>query len=174
MVFCVQDDDTELTIHHTPCAREKIYPFTSILLAAYKNMLMAGGGVLGLSMAYGALCEAAGDKWDAEKGIKNVFVDELMRLSLVGLVTASGYETLPLESAYKRELISDEAFEEARSSIVFFTLISKVCSASERAMMLPAMIELYSKAQLTSSVFTEYLASLPTSTAPVTTQVIAS
>jgi len=79
-------------------------------------------------LAYPALksiAQKAGN-WDGAGGVKFGLVNEIIRLTNVVFAGENGWETLPFDTAVKREILDEDEEAEALSSLVFFTAISKV------------------------------------------------
>ena len=79
-------------------------------------------------LAYPALKSIAikAGNWDGVGGVKFGLVNEIIRLTNVLIANEKGWESLPLDTAVKRELLDEDEEAEILSSLVFFTAISKV------------------------------------------------
>ena len=116
-------------------------------------------------LAYPALKSIAtkAGNWDGPGGVKFGLVNEIVRLTNVLLSTESGWESMPFDTAVKREFINEDEEAEILSSLVFFTAISKVAPKDLRNSFLEMAGALRSW-ELTSSGSTEYMNGLPIST----------
>lgn len=72
-----------------------------------------------------SLAKKAGN-WDNQGGVKFGLVNEIIRLTNVIISTDQGWQTIPFDSAVKREMIDEDEEAEILSSVIFFTAISKV------------------------------------------------
>lgn len=112
--------------------------------------------------------------WDETGGVKDGFVAELARLTMVAYAGPEGWKQIPIDTALSREVLDEDTHASIMSDIVFFTLASRVgpkdlMSHSLRAAGAPR------DWQFTSSDFTAYLGSLRTSTPkPDTTKKLSS
>jgi len=79
-------------------------------------------------LAYPALksiAQKAGN-WDGAGGVKFGLINEIIRLTNVVFAGENGWESIPLDTAVKREILDEDEEAETLSSLVFFTAISKV------------------------------------------------
>lgn len=113
-------------------------------------------------LAYPALKAIAkkSDNWDGVGGIKQGLIGEITRLTNVVVTGESGWETIPFDSAIKRDILNDDEEAEILSSIVFFTAISKVAPKDLKNSFLEMAAALRNW-ELLSLDFTEYKHSLP-------------
>jgi hypothetical protein len=114
-------------------------------------------------LAYPALksiAQKAGN-WDGADGVKFGLVNEIIRLTNVIFAGENGWETVPFDTAVKREILDEDEEAESLSSLVFFTAISKVAPKDLKNSFLEMAGSLRNW-ELTSLGFTEYLAGLPT------------
>ena len=79
-------------------------------------------------LAYPALKSIAtkAGNWDGAGGVKFGLINEIIRLTNVLISGENGWESMPLDVAIKRDILSDDDEAEILSSLVFFTAISKV------------------------------------------------
>lgn len=101
--------------------------------------------------------------WDGPGGVQNGLVNELARLTTVAHATETGWAQLPIQLAQTRGILDEDDAAEVLSSLVFFSLVSR---AGPRQLMDVSlrMAGAPRDWQFTSSDFTAWLASLPTST----------
>ena len=119
----------------------------------------------------------ATDIWDTPGGVRAGLLNEISRLTSVMYVGASGWETIPLEIAVKRNILDEDNEAEVLSNLVFFTSISKVAPKALAGTFLEMAGSLRDW-RFTSLLCTEYISSLPTltdseNTTPTTLQVVA-
>lgn len=108
--------------------------------------------------------------WEGPSGVQNGLINELSRLTTVAHATSDGWQQVPLHTALTRGVIDEDEHSEVLSSLCFFLLASRV---GPKTLMDHSLMAAGSPRDWahTSSDFTTYLASLPTSTpAPVTTK----
>jgi len=116
-------------------------------------------------LAYPALksiAQKAGN-WDGAGGVKFGLVNEIIRLTNVVFAGENGWESIPLDTAVKREILDEDEEAEALSSLVFFTAISKVAPKDLKNSFLE-MAGALRNWELTSSDSMAYLNGLPTLT----------
>ena len=116
-------------------------------------------------LAYPALksiAQKAGN-WDGAGGVKFGLVNEIIRLTNVVFAGENGWESIPLDTAVKREILDEDEEAEALSSLVFFTAISKVAPKDLKNSFLEMAGSLRNW-ELTSSDVMAYITGLPTLT----------
>ena len=79
-------------------------------------------------IAYAALKSIATEsgQWEGPAGVKAGLINEIIRLTSVTFVGASGWDKLPMDIAVKRGILDEDNEAESLSILVFFTSISKV------------------------------------------------
>jgi len=121
-------------------------------------------------LAYPALksiAQKAGN-WDGAGGVKFGLVNEIIRLTNVAVSTEHGWETIPFDTAVKKEILNEDEEAEALSSLIFFTAISKVAPKDLKNSFLE-MAGALRNWELTYSDCTEYMNGLPILTKKETT-----
>ena len=113
-------------------------------------------------LAYPALksISTKAGNWDGAGGVKFGLINEIVRLTNVVLSTEKGWETIPFDTAVKREFLNEDEEAEILSSLVFFTAISKVAPKDLKNSFLEMAGALRSW-ELTSLDSTEYMNGLP-------------
>jgi hypothetical protein len=101
--------------------------------------------------------------WEGAGGVKFGLVNEIIRLTNVLVAGENGWETIPFDTAVKREVLNEDEEMEALSSLVFFTAISKVAPKDLKNSFLE-MAGALRNWELTSLDSTEYMNGLPIST----------
>lgn len=101
--------------------------------------------------------KAFGDEAHSE-----MLVHEVKRLSFVMYPNNNGWGNMPLVTAVKQGILSEEQSDEAENFLVYFTCASWIKLPSE-AIAMESLRTLW-QAQITSSTVTEFMNSLPTST----------
>ena len=106
-----------------------------------------------------AISKQAGN-WDGAGGVKFGLVNEIIRLTNVLVSGERGWESIPFDTAVKREVLNEDEEMETLSSLVFFTAISKVAPKDLKNSFLEMAGALRSW-ELTFSECTEYMSGLP-------------
>jgi len=153
-------------VHATPIAREVFERYYLVMGKAFTKLYSEGLGALaGPRVAYLMLKEIATEAgaWSGPEGIENALVGEIVRLSNIALPGASGWEQIGLSDAKKRGLLDDDEFGEVLGQLVFFTLEARLHRRDQAMQMLALATGLWGS-RITSSPFTDFLTSLPTST----------
>ena len=164
LVIPVETDDGVLYVHAAPLSREAFERYFLLIsktfAAIYEEGLhsIAGPRVAALMMRQ--LAEASGMAEDVRNGLFN----EIRRLANVALLTAEGWQTLPLETALTRELISADDFAEIEGQLVFFICVCAMHRKNLARVMMQTAAQLW-ESQLSSLSCTEFASSLPTSIA---------
>ena len=113
-------------------------------------------------LAYPALksiAQKAGN-WEGAGGVKFGLINEIIRLTNVAVSTENGWETIPFDTAVKKEILNEDEEAEAISSLIFFTAISKVAPKDLKNSFLE-MAGALRNWELTSLECTEYMNGLP-------------
>ena len=113
-------------------------------------------------LAYPALksiAQKAGN-WDGNGGVKFGLINEIIRLTNVMFAGENGWETVPFDTAVKREILDEDEEAETLSSLVFFTAISKVAPKDLKSSFLEMAGSLRNWVT-TSLDSTEYMSGLP-------------
>ncbi|HXS04804.1 MAG TPA: hypothetical protein VN731_10030 [Rhodanobacter sp.] len=169
LVTAVEGD---IRAYHVPLPRD-VFEANYRLLASTKAAMMAKGAAFmadaGPRIATLLLKdEARADREDSEAAVTSLLQD-IQRLTTVLVPTPNGWEQLPVQTAITRQAIDAESWAEVESSLLFFTCHSCMSRRMERAGVMKALA-LIVGGEITSSSITDYLASLPTSTATSGTQ----
>lgn len=160
-------------VYSLPIRREIFEDYHEELAAVFNRCFASGPQDLALTgpnVAFAALKKHAkarpvrdGNAWDAKGGVRDGFINELVRLTSIAHATPTGWETLPLATARDREIVDDESEYEIMNSLVFFSAASTAGPQELLSEMMPILTESRGWAR-TSSTLTEYLDSLPKST----------
>ena len=153
-------------VHSTPIGREVFETYFLPISKTFSGIFAEGLNVLaGPRVASLMLKKVAVDMgvWDGVAGVGNGLMAEIRRLTNVLLPTESGWQTVPLDVALSRQMISQDDYAEAEGSIVFFICISAMHKRSLIEPTLAGMCSLW-ESQITSLNCTEFASSLPTST----------
>lgn len=108
------------------------------------------------------------EQLDRNKAVARQLYDramaEIHRLTNVIVPTDRGWDTMPFDDAVRRELLDEDDVSEVDNAIVFFTLAWRGYLKADRKEMTEGAAKLWG-GSLTSSNVTEFVSSLPTSTA---------
>ena len=160
-----QDDGGTIYIHAAAISRVVFEQFFLVISKTFSQIYNEGLGVTSgprvAALMMRKVAEDMGVKDDVERGL----INEMKRLAnVVALNGDKGWETFPFEEAVRRILISDEEVSEVENALAFFSLASVMHKRTDREAILRGASSLWG-GQITSSELTEFLRSLPTSTA---------
>jgi len=170
LVMQVQTEKNGLVhIHSTSISRSVFEQFYlelgKVFSQCFDSINQAHLALSAPQLAYPALksiAQKAGN-WDGAGGVKFGLVNEIIRLTNVAVSTESGWETIPFDTAVKKEILNEDEEAEALSSLIFFTAISKVAPKDLKNSFLE-MAGALRNWELTFSDCTEYMNGLPTLT----------
>lgn len=156
-------------VHAVPLSAEIVDKHFMILARAFAMLTNQGLGVtVGPAVAMRVLRHVAEQNgaWEGPDGVEATVVAELRRTANVATRKDKGWEGVPLQIAVQTGAITAEEQSEVENALAFFIVVSGVLSRVQRRAILEAAADLWS-AQISSSNFTEWKSSLPTSTATV-------
>lgn len=168
LVLPVRADDQGVRIHayHTPISRA-VFEANYRLIAATKAQLSSKG--IYYQMDTGPRIAAMvlrdeGKKDEAESGTDgaSALLTEIKRLTTLLIPSATGWESVPVDTAIARQAIDAEEWGEALSALVFFTCHFALARKAERHDMAEAVSSIL-KASITALPPSDYLSSLPKS-----------
>lgn len=169
-----REDGATLYVHHTPIPFELYETYfltiskTWTALAAEGREYLMRTGVRTAKFMLKRMAERDG-VWDGEGGVERGLIGEIRRTTMVAVPKPSGgWEQLPLQVAIDQKRLSTEDVSEVENAICFFTSGWSVMARKDAMAILPLVFGLYGAA-VSSSSFTEFLASLPTSKPEETT-----
>lgn len=168
LVLTVDTEKGEVHILSVPISRatfeDNFLVISRAFTAVYTNGL---GPVTGPRVAALLLKEEATklNLWDRTQ---QSLMSEIRRLTNVIAPTENGWEQFPFDVAKKRGILDEDTASEVENAIVYFICASSIHLKAELAVALEGLNTLWG-AQTTSSNVTEYMRSLPTSTATETT-----
>lgn len=162
--------------YHVPISRDvfeqnfRVLAATKAELSAKGSHYMMGSGprVAGLTLKdEGRKDAAARGSFDDEGKIVDqdtpALLAEIKRLTTVLCAGDHGWDMLPVDVAIQQGKMDEEDWEEALSSLVFFTCNHSLAKKADRARAAAASAHFLS-GSITSSAPTQFLASLPNST----------
>ncbi len=162
-----------LRLFHTPITRD-VFELNYRLLSSVFSELWGQGSFHAMSagpriasMVLKDIAKRQSDlspeEYDDQNNPAVSFLNELKRLTMILAPGPSGWEKIPIQSAISKGIIDPEEWQEAESSLVFFTSAFHLARRSERESRTRILLGLL-KGQSASSDSTEQTASLPTST----------
>lgn len=170
LVMQVQTEKNGLVhIHSTSISRSVFEQFYlelgKVFSQCFDSINQAHLALSAPQLAYPALKSIAtkAGNWDGVGGVKFGLVNEIVRLTNVAVSTEHGWETIPFDTAVKKEVLNEDEEAEALSSLIFFTAISKVAPKDLKNSFLE-MAGALRNWELTYSDCTEYMSGLPTLT----------
>ncbi len=176
LVIPVYSDDGEIVayVHSTPLDEEVVDRYFMVLAQTYAAIFSQGIGLAaGPSHALRILKFVATERgvWfddsSGKIGVERGLIEEIRRLTMVAALSKEAkWEQLPLQVAIDRGVLNNEDRSEVENAIVFFIVGCATIPRVSRQGLLGAAAELWG-AQVTSSPFTEWLSSLKTSIATV-------
>lgn len=154
-------------VHSAPISTEVFQAHFMLLGRTFSAIYSSGlGPVAGPRVAHLLLNKVAKEQGDELGGI--ALMNEIRRLTNVMLRTEKGWEAFAYDDVVNHGLIDADDLTEVTNAIVFFTVLSATHRRAERRSMIDGAAKLWG-AQITSSDFTAFAGSLPTSTAIATT-----
>lgn len=175
LVMQVQTEKNGLVhIHSTSISRSVFEQFYlelgKVFSQCFDSINQAHLALSAPQLAYPALKSIAtkAGNWDGAGGVKFGLVNEIIRLTNVAISTEHGWETIPFDTAVKKEILNEDEEAEALSSLIFFTAISKVAPKDLKNSFLE-MAGALRNWELTFSDCTEYMNGLPILTKKETT-----
>lgn len=161
-----QDDGASLHVHCSPIPHAVFERYFMTLgktfTAIYGSGLSELGGPRVAALMLRKVATEAGD-WEGPEGVEAGLVGEINRRSNIITMVAGRWQSIPLEVAIGRDLMTEEELSEVQNAIVFFIVVSSVNRKKDRAAALQGL-SIFWGAQTTSSNATEFASSLPTST----------
>ncbi len=177
LVIPVRSDDSGVRVHayHVPISRE-VFESNYRTLAATRAQLVSKGIYYQMDAGPRIAAMVLRDEGRRDASDRGEFDDqgrpkdtaaslllEIKRLTTILAPCANGWEAVPVDAAISQGIIDAEEWQEALSSIVFFTCHYALSRKAERRSMADATASILS-ASITSSSLTEYAGSLQKST----------
>lgn len=164
-----QDDGTTVYVHSTPLSTEVFESYFLVISKTFAALHMEGlGPTAGPRVAALMMKRIAVESgvWEGPAGIETGLMAEVRRLTNV--VTPHGL--VPMQEAVEQKMFSPQDLSEVENAIAFFIVSSAMHRRNVLEAILDGVAELWG-GHTTSLNCTAYAASLPKSTAPVTTGV---
>lgn len=166
LVLTVETANGDVHVYAQPLSREVFERYYKILGISFTQIWEEGLHVTaGPKLAALMLREIAIERkiWEGADGVEQGLMEEIRRKTTVACPTPEGWQQLPLASAVAREVITADDQGEVENIVTFFILECAFRRKTTLRTFLSGLEYLYD-ARLTSSSFTEWLASLPRST----------
>ena len=157
-------DDIYAYVYARPISTAAFEMNYRLLIRTYNTML--GEGPVAVRMGHLFLKDAAAALAPDGNGstISAPLLNEIGRMSSVILATKTGWQTIPLQQALDSKLLDPEDAVEAANASLFFIVVWHVSPKQTRDGLLKTATELWGAVR-SSLQPTEWIASLPTSTA---------
>ena len=166
-----RDDGSRIYVHSTPISLAVFEAHYLVMAKTFAAIYNEGLGVTAgprvAAMTMKKIAENLG-VWAGEGGVESSLVNEMKRLTNVLAPGANGWETLPYGEAVKRGIIDEDEASEVENALAFFTIAYRLHRKTEREAILNGASRLWG-GEISSLGFTEFKASLPTSTPTVNT-----
>lgn len=158
-----EEDGAPYHVFASSLSRGALRAHWQVVQKAIGWLYSEGGGGAATAPRFAAeAIRSAARALNVEKEVELNFLGEIRRLANVVMPAANGWETMTFEEAAQKHLSEDEA-DEILNAIAYFTLALSFHSTEDRAAVVAGAALLWN-GRTTSSPFTEFLASLPTST----------
>lgn len=171
LVIPVERDDGIYYVHSSPLGNEAFDLYYLVLAKTFAALYSEGlNWVAGPKVAAKMLrdvAKAAG-RWEGPTGVEHGLLAEIRRLSNVVLPGATGWTSMPLQSALDRAFFDADEVSEVESVIVYFIVASSMHNRKDLAEVLEVMTKIWG-VQTTSLTSTTYATSLMTSKEAVNT-----
>lgn len=167
-----REDSTSLWVHSTPIRKEVFETYYLVLAKTFSNLSRAGldprsgpsvAALMLKEVAATTLRNGDGNWLEGDDGIngKAGLLAEIVRLSNCLVGTSSGWQTLPLQEALDKNLVTEDEKAEVMNLLAFFTVSSLIAPKKDRAILINGMAAIY-RLEVTSSVFSEWASSFKT------------
>ncbi len=176
LVVPVETDRGVIYVHHVPISRDLFERYFLVIAKTFAQIFQQGLNVVaGPRIAALMLKEVAEttmvapglSAWDGDDGVARGLVAEIRRLTNVAVPSERGWQTLPYDNASRDGTLTPDDVAEVEGLLTFFTLASVMMREDQKEGILAGMRSLWGP-ETTSSNCTDYASSLPTSTAPAT------
>jgi hypothetical protein len=172
-----REDKTTLWVYVTPIRKEVFETYYLVLAKTFSQLTRNGldprsGPSVAALMLRDVATNTSRDTelnwWDGDDGVggKAGLLAEMVRLSNCLVGTDDGWQTMPLQDAIGKGLVTDEEKGEVMNLLAFFTVSSLVAPRNDRPILINGMAAIYNL-ETTSLLFTEWGNSLKMRTAAV-------
>lgn len=167
-----REDGTSLWVYATPIRKEVFETYFLVLAKTFANLSRNGlDPRSGPSIAALMLREVAtatgrdseSNWWEGDDGVggKTGLLAEIVRLSNCLVGTSDGWQTVPLQDALDRKLVTEDEKSEVMNLLAFFTVSSLIAPKQDRTILVEGMAAIY-RLEVTSLAFTEWASSFKT------------
>ncbi len=167
-----REDKTALWVYASPVRKEVFETYFLVLAKTFSALARngldprSGPSVAALMLREVAMATLRNDGsnwWDGDDGVggKTGLLAEIVRLANCLVATEEGWQTLPLQEALDKKLVTDDEKSEVMNLLAFFTAASLVAPKQDRPVLLNGMAAIY-QLETTFSPFTEWANSCKT------------
>lgn len=167
-----REDGTSLWVYVTPIRKEVFETYYLVLAKTFSQLARSGldprsgpsvAALMLRDVATNTMRDTDTNWWDGDDGVggKTGLLAEIVRLSNCLVGTDGGWQTVPLQDALDRKLVTDDEKAEVMNLLAFFTASSLVAPKQDRAILVNGMAAIY-RLEITSSTFTEWANSFKT------------
>jgi hypothetical protein len=166
-----RSDGATIHVHSTPISREVFKQYYMPIAKAFSRIYEEGVSRTSAARVAAMMLEQVAKEmhvWEGPAGVERGLMAEMRRLTNVLVPTGSGWDMLPLHDAVAKDFLDEDDVSEVENCLVFFTVMYSMHKKVEREPILNSVLPLWD-AQTTSLSCTEFVNSLPTSTAAANT-----
>lgn len=164
LIIPVDTDAGTVHVHTTPLARETFEEYFMLISKTFAGIYRQGLSVVAGPRVAMLLLKQTARESGVLEGPKRepaaLLIAEMRRLTNVAIPGASGWQFYPLQDVVDRELLDPDDLSEVEGAVCFFICASAMHRRKELPDILVGMTSLWD-AQISSSSFTEFAASLP-------------
>lgn len=170
LVLPVQTVNGQSFVHARAIERETFHQYFDVMVKAFTQVYNGGAGLTAGPRVAALYLRQAATQMGRAKEVEDGLIAEMVRLANVSVCgprvdggAPAGWDMIPLDEAIKKGLLDPDEKDEVENALAFFTLASSLHKKTEREPILIGAMSLWA-GRITSSDFTEFVASLPTST----------
>lgn len=165
LVVPVKTEAGTFYVHSTPILYETFKRYFLVLSKTLNRIHAEGIQIVGPRVAALMLEEIAKEmgQWEGVAGVENGLMNEISRLSNVIMPTERGWQSIPLDTAFKQGHLTAQEVHEVGGFIIFFTCVWHIHKRSEVEAFLELMVKIWGT-QVSLLSCMEYRDSLPTLT----------
>ncbi|MDE2105748.1 MAG: hypothetical protein KGL39_51465 [Patescibacteria group bacterium] len=159
----VRADGVTCYVHAQPIGHRVFKDNYLVIAKTFSAIYSEGLHVIGGPRIAGMMIRDVAANLGVAEKVELSLLAEIRRLANVCLPGPHGWETIPLEEAVRKQVLTAEDSDEVEGVLCFFTLAWSMHSRREVKEILSTVAGLWS-GQITSSTLMEYVVSLQTST----------
>ncbi len=164
LVIPVETEQGHAYVHAQAVSREVYERYCPVVLRAFTQIMKHAGDITGAPKVAATYIRRAAEQMGIKDDVESGLMAEITRLANVAVLGASGWEMVSLDDVHKKGMIDDDDWSEVENTLAFFTLGFFMVKKIERELILTEVAGIWG-GRITSSSFTEFKDSLPTSTA---------